>query len=291
MVPRLGLSVLLLYVFVCCSPVFAGELPADIPFKVYEGFAIVVRGSIGDQENLNFLVDTGAVPSVVNQSLARKLNLTGSREEIMAVTQSASVRRVVLPRLRMGFVDVKLLSVVVLDLTPIEARLKTRLDAIIGLDAFGHHDLTIDYRKRRMRIGIAEPGDQTIPFELRERVNAPYVVIPVQIDAQPLLLLLDTGTDGLTLFTAQLGARESRYDRRTGGGAVNARGTQRFQRVEHVSLRLGGRLFGIQSALATAAPEAPIFPDFDGMLGPACLGVLRIAISFRTNSVSLEFER
>ena len=38
----------------------------EVPFKLYRGYVIVVRGSIGNLKNLNFLIDTGAVPSVLD---------------------------------------------------------------------------------------------------------------------------------------------------------------------------------------------------------------------------------
>jgi hypothetical protein len=41
------------------------RIPGEIPFKLAQGFGIVVQGGIGPLTNLNFLVDTGAVPSVL----------------------------------------------------------------------------------------------------------------------------------------------------------------------------------------------------------------------------------
>ena len=59
--------------------VFADDNPNEVPFKLCRGYAIVVRGSVGNLKNLNFLVDTGAVPSVLDERIAQKLHLTGSR--------------------------------------------------------------------------------------------------------------------------------------------------------------------------------------------------------------------
>ena len=56
---------------------WAADSPNEVPFKLYRGYVIVVRGSIGGLKNLNFLVDTGAVPSVVDARIARKLHLRG----------------------------------------------------------------------------------------------------------------------------------------------------------------------------------------------------------------------
>ena len=55
----------------------ADDSPNKVPFKLYRGYVIVVRGTIGGLKNLNFLVDTGAVPSVVDAHIAQKLHLRG----------------------------------------------------------------------------------------------------------------------------------------------------------------------------------------------------------------------
>ena len=59
------------------NSVGSGEPPKDepalhIPFALHRGFAIVVRGSIGTAKNLNFLIDTGVSPSVVDRRVARR---------------------------------------------------------------------------------------------------------------------------------------------------------------------------------------------------------------------------
>ena len=40
---------------------------ARVPFVLYRGYTIVVHGSIGRIMRLNFIVDTGAVPSIVDR--------------------------------------------------------------------------------------------------------------------------------------------------------------------------------------------------------------------------------
>ena len=44
--------------------------PTKLPFHLYWGYLVVVEGSIGNVQKLNFLVDTGAYPSIVDQRLA-----------------------------------------------------------------------------------------------------------------------------------------------------------------------------------------------------------------------------
>ena len=273
-----------------CLPLIAAEPPTEIPFKLYEGFAIVVRGAIGHQESLNFLIDTGAVPSVIHQHVARKLNLKGPREDISVVNQSRSVERVELPSLRLGPVELPPLSVVVVDLSPIETRLGLRLDAVLGLDAFGQQDLTIDYRERKIRLGASSFVGQAVPFEVRAEAGAPYVVVPVDIDSHPLRLLLDTGADGLTLFAARLEGHKPTGKNIGVKNDVNAGGAFAVQRVEISNLRLGAMEWRKRQATMVEA-SAAAQRDFDGMLGPGSLGVTRLSFDFRSNILYLEVNR
>src|SRR3974377_391483 len=88
-------------------PVVAWSLPAanpraQLPFKLYAGYTIVVRGSIAGRKQLNFIVDTGAVPSVVDLKVARKLGLEGQVEPLSLFSQTIEARRVTLPGLVLG---------------------------------------------------------------------------------------------------------------------------------------------------------------------------------------------
>lgn len=91
-----GLSVLvgLLLVF---GRVPATKNRAELPMKLYHGYTIVAQGSIGSLKKLNFLIDTGAVPSVVAQRIARKLALRGTVDKVTVFSQTLQTQRVVLP--------------------------------------------------------------------------------------------------------------------------------------------------------------------------------------------------
>jgi predicted aspartyl protease len=285
-----GFQILLLLVSGNCLPLIATEPPTEIPFKLYGGFAIVVRGAIANQENLNFLVDTGAVPSVVHQRLARKLNLRGATEKISVVNQNRSVERVALPSMRIGPLEFPPVSAVVVDLTPVENRLGIRLDAIIGLDALGSRNFTIDYRQHKLLIGAADSDGTAIPFELQMEAGAPYVVVRMEMNWQSVQLLLDTGTDGLTLFAARNHERMPFFEKSVAGKDVNAGGEYAVERIRISDARLGGIERGkLQAAVIPSAASA--LRDFDGLLGPTSLGITRIAFDFSHRTLYLKVNR
>jgi predicted aspartyl protease len=289
--PRtVGFQILLLLISSSCFLPLAAEPSTEIPFKLYGGFAIVVRGDIGDHKNLNFLVDTGAVPSVVHQRLARTLNLRGASEVISVVNENRSVERVALPLIRIGPLDFPTVSAVVVDLTPIESRLGIRLDAIIGLDVLGGQNFTIDYRQRKLLIGIAGVAGQAVPFELQMEAGAPFVVVHSEMNSQSVRLLLDTGSDGLTLFAAHMHERMPFFEKTIAGKDVNASGEYAVQHVRISDLRLGGITQGKpQAAMISSAASA--LRDFDGLLGPASIGITRIAFDFNHRILYLEVNR
>jgi len=78
-----------------------------LPIRLYWGYLVVVEGSIGNIQKLNFLVDTGAYPSVVDQKIACSLGLAEQPGRVNLSNKSVQTRLVVLPSLLLGPVHVE----------------------------------------------------------------------------------------------------------------------------------------------------------------------------------------
>jgi predicted aspartyl protease len=282
--------VMVLIVFGKFSLLSASEPPSAISFKLYDGFAIVVRGGIGNQSNLNILVDTGAVPSVIHQRVAQKLNLQGRREVISVVGQNHSMERVMIPNIRLGAAEFPAVSAVVLDLAPIEKRLGLRLDAIVGLDVLGSRDFSIDYRLRQLEIGTPANSGEAVPFELLAAADAPYVVVRMETNSRVVRLLLDTGADGITLFANRERGQALALQKSGVHKDVGAGGEYAAEQVQLLDVRLGGVRRGKRQAtmVQTAVSGSQ---QFDGMLGPTSLGITRLGFNFQRKIVYLRIER
>jgi hypothetical protein len=76
--------------------------PGKLPFRLQWGYLVIVEGSIGDLHGLNFLVDTGASPSIVDQKIARSLGLAGQPARVTLSGTSVPTQLVVLPSLLVG---------------------------------------------------------------------------------------------------------------------------------------------------------------------------------------------
>lgn len=73
-----------------------------LPFRLRWGYLVIVEGSIGHLQKLNFLVDTGASPSVIDQKISHDLGLTEQRARVTLSTKSVQTHLVVLPSLLLG---------------------------------------------------------------------------------------------------------------------------------------------------------------------------------------------
>jgi hypothetical protein len=173
----------------------------EVPFQLHGGHGIVVRGSIGDLKNISFLVDTGAVPGVLDSRIARKLHLQGETVQISALSKTVPVQWVDAPDVRLGPRHSDKLRVVVRDLSFASDLLGTRIDAMIGFDLLGQSSFTIDYEAKKIVFGPIDPSLVAIPYH----PGLPFAVVDLQIQGEKLAVLVDTGASDLLLFNSALG--------------------------------------------------------------------------------------
>src|SRR5438067_320333 len=108
-----------------------------IHFKLYEKYLIVVQGSLGQLKKKNLLVDTGTNPTIVDQSVAKQLQLaplTGGPDTMPVITGNVRAQSSVLPVIDIGPIHQEDIRVVIEDLSPFTKMVGTRIDALVGLD-------------------------------------------------------------------------------------------------------------------------------------------------------------
>jgi predicted aspartyl protease len=113
----------------------------EIRVKLYQGYIIVVQGSIGKLQKLNFVIDTGAVPSVVDSRVAQKLGLNGTSNSLSVFSRNVPTEELVVPNIELGAIRAVSVRVLSQDLSFIEKALGVRIDALIGLDVLGQSNL------------------------------------------------------------------------------------------------------------------------------------------------------
>jgi hypothetical protein len=197
---RVGIVLFALALF--GSAAAAAGSPKEVPFRIYRSYAIVVRGSIGSLKNLNFLVDTAAVPSMLDWRIARKLHLAREAGQMSVLTRNLQTERAIAPDVELGPLHTNELPVVVEDLSFAEADLGTRLDAIVGFDFLGQLPFTIDYESKMITYGPIDPSFATIKYV----PGLSYVLVEFQIRQQKLALVVDTAASDLILFESAIRA-------------------------------------------------------------------------------------
>jgi hypothetical protein len=98
------------------NPVLAAQESAVVPFHLIDGWAIVLEGTLGGIPHCKMMIDTGAVPSVINSKFVKRLGLAGSFEKLSTFNRSVDAQRLRVPEVRIGVVSAEVLDMLAVDL-------------------------------------------------------------------------------------------------------------------------------------------------------------------------------
>ncbi len=159
----------------------------------------MAKGSIGRLDELNFMIDTGALPSVVSSRVVKELKLQGIREQLSVFTRDVSVQRVVIPDVALGPIHLQAMPALARNLDFIQRQTGVRVDAVIGLNVLGRCNLAIDYKTRKMIFGTQVSEEPGIPLE----VGPGCMLVLVRFGDCRLRLMVDTRAKHLMLFESR----------------------------------------------------------------------------------------
>lgn len=253
----------------------------EIPFKLYRDYTIIVQGSIGGLRKCNLLIDTGAVPSVLDQRVAKKLRLAGKPAEVSVFTQSIQAQQMVLPDLRLGPIRAEAVSVLVRDLSFIEEGLGVRVDAMVGLDVLGRSDFSIDYAAKKLVFGPVEPLESEFAFQ----AGMGFVYATIEVQGQAFRLLVDTGVNHLLLFNGRVRSRLTGLRALGTRTSSNLGGDVTLSQVQLKEVNLGGKNFPALEAFLLDNSGGD-FAGLDGLLGVRSLGLTRLGFDFAKQTIS-----
>ena len=185
------------------------EIAGTARFDLYRGYFIVAHGSIGPLKNLNFFLDTGTTPAVVDSRVAGQARSPQRRLcQHRCFGRPNARQETNLPSLEIGPLKQSNLHVVTADLSFFQKVLPVRIDAIVGLDVLGQTPFVIDYSARVIRFG----STPALPVSIPLRLDRGLAVFDAEIDHAPVHLLFDTGAYALILF-APLASSEAKVAR------------------------------------------------------------------------------
>jgi len=199
----------------------------EVPFQKYRDYLIVVQGSLGDTQRLNFIIDTGTDRTVIDSRVAQKLHMVGEVGKLGVHNQVVEVQQAVLPSVQIGALRATFLPVLIRDLTFLQKGLRIRIDAVIGLDVLSLSNFSIDYRTKRIVFGAAPVSGSSVPFQSAP----PWLTVRMEVDGVSIDLLLDTAASGILLFQSRIRDRLPQLISLGERTSSNMGGDFRLQRV------------------------------------------------------------
>jgi predicted aspartyl protease len=281
------------------DPVFSQALTASVSPKVHDtqslanpqaqlhfhlcwGYLVIVEGSIGDIQKLNFLVDTGAYPSVIDERIAHSLGLAEKLARVNLSNQSVQTKTVVLPSLVLGPIHVASVPVLSQDLSVFQKNLGYKVDAIVGLDVLKKSNFTLNYKTKLIAFGPVENLNFSAPFE----TETPVVTIPMESQHRHLRLVVDTGAPDLMLFQSRL-PDSANFQILGTEKVIDAGGAFQCRKVQIPDVHLGKENIGLQPAFVSN-DRKDVGDDFDGVLGVRGAKLWKIAFDFEHRKFSWE---
>jgi len=256
--------------------------PSELSMRVYQGYLVVVKGSVGGLEEQNLLVDTGTDPSIVNASIVRALGLATQTASLDAINARLAATSTILPALDVGRIHARTIPVLVQDFTSLENRLGTPIAAVVGLDVLGQSSFRLDYAAKRLVFGPVVRRGISLPLEA-----TPLVTVDLLVGRKHARVLLDTGAAGLVFFESRVGrslpleaSSEVRLDSGLSGSIAS-------RIVKPGELLLGDQRLHLQKAFLMQDRESP-GRNYDGLLGVGAMGFKSISFDFDSKRVYLQ---
>ena len=251
--------------------VVGSSVSMTMPFELVSGFLVVVNGQIGNLGVMRFIIDTGAASSVIDAKVADRLRLPRSAGRVMSFDRSIPIEWTEVPVFRVGPIVAKTLRVIVIDLARYSPYGKD-VDGVVGLDLLARSEhLSIDYDRRILSFQFANgrPDESALVRGFK---------IPMVIQGAAVQLLVDTGFQGILLYTDRV--RKQLPKMRTEGEprAVVESG-MRATEVRLPGIRIGAS-DQVRTVFLTDGPGRGDLPGVDGILGAASLHVKRIDFDF-----------
>jgi hypothetical protein len=243
-----------------------------VAFDLYRDYLIVARGSAGSLKNLNFLVDTGATPTILDRRLAQKLHLEEQPGRIAVLQGSVQGGQAVAPSLDLGPMHRENFPVVIEDLSFFQKAIPVRIDAVVGLDVLGQSAFEIDYTSREIHFGPVPRLANSLPL----RIMGGLPVVDAELNHHSAQLLFDTGAYALILFRTPAPDRASPIKVSAVERPPNTIGEFERKQVWVQNLKLGQAVFGREPAYLVGS-RSDGGQSFDGLMSPAALGITKVA--------------
>jgi len=246
----------------------------EVPFRLYNGFVVVLRGSIGELQDCNLVIDTGTNPTLVDERIVRKLHVTLSNARLAVASGDVRSQRALISRIEMGPIVKQQVFTAVKDLSAVSKDIGVRIDALVGLDVLGNSNLRINYERKVLAFSdTITDSPNTADFER----GPPLVVLSMTMNRKLMRVVFDTGSFGLVLFENKVG-KDLPGLLEPVGSFHGVGGEMDMRRIEVDDASVGNSRLQARHAFVAKGPrQAPV----DGLLGPSGLGAREISLDFK----------
>jgi predicted aspartyl protease len=257
---------------------------AQISIELRKGFVIVAKGSVGTLKNLTFVIDTGTSRTIVSTRIAKELHLNRAPYKLMILDHDVDAQIVALPNLEFGPISAESLEVFTMDLSDVDQGFGIRADAVIGMDVLRRRSFTINYKLRQIDFGSGGLLRHSVQLK---NAGEPYSVVEAQINGRVVSLMVDTGFDGLVLFSDRLQKENRQHFAEIERTASGVAGQVLLSQASSAQLKIGDlRAYKVCPLLVDTAGRN--LGSFEGILGARALQVSRIRFDYEGNTLSWE---
>jgi Aspartyl protease len=254
---------------------------ASVTSRLVQHALIVIPVRINQSGPFDFIVDTGSQVTVIDPSLAAELGLKAyGTVGVVSVSSLAQASATLLDSLEAGSRVVKESPAIVHDLRPIQAA-DARIRGVLGESFLAHFDLFVDYGHKLLCLD--ETGamrdsvrGERIPFipPLHPESELPFMgrlVLSVRLSGtgeQPILLQLDSGSDGPILYPgSERPAVQALVQSATVRGAGATSAQRAFSVLPPQNMQIGNHILSdISFVTPVAVAKNPAQEREDGLL-------------------------
>jgi predicted aspartyl protease len=266
---------LIFLLFLMSSSSSFGE---TVGFQLHDGYLIVAKCSVGDLRDLVALVDTGVSETTLDLRVAKRLGLATRPDSATFGTHDAAVQAISIPRIDFGPVHVETLAAITIDLSALTHRLGIRPDVLIGMDLLRQARFVIDYKARTITFDDLPKLGHSAPLIPGMR----FALVAAQAESKSLRLQVDTGFNAILVY----GDRLHLVARGDMGAHSGTFGRDLSARPGSASQLKIGDWQGRQITVYETDDEPRGNVEFDGLLGPAAIGIHRLAFDFERGMMS-----
>ena len=253
---------------------------ASLPVTIYNGYLVVALGQIGGQK-VNFVVDTGTAPSILNARVAKKMGLEVKAGTLVAAGRSLDSGQAILPELEFGPIHLTNWPVNVMDLSSLESSLGIRVAGLIGMDVLENASFRLDYVKNELQFGVVDEAGIPVRYDVASRLG----LADATLQGRPVRLIVDTGSDLVVVYGEAWEAMESAAKQistmQTGTSVGDHVPVRQIGKPE---MELGG--FQFKGSKTYYVPTG-VAKGYDGFFGVRALKLRGIAFNHETRTMFL----